>query len=107
MSKLLFLFDNSQRFAVRVEKCGFLKTCKKYGVSPQRIIYLNTLTSEPKENEILLIEKNGCVLHEVKPSENILQIAKTYEVSAEEILNYNRVQIIYPYQLIEIPNRKI
>lgn len=107
MSKLLFLFDNSQRFAVRVEKCGFLKTCKKYAVSPQRIIYLNTLTSEPKENEILLIEKNGCVLHEVKPSENILQIAKTYEVSAEEILNFNHAQFIYPYQLIEIPNRKI
>ncbi len=102
MTKLLFLFDDCKKNVVRIGEEGFIEECKKQGCAPCRIIALNGLTEEPKRGAIVLIER-GKRLHTVQPYESLSSISERFGVLEDELLQYNCVSYIYPYQVIEIP----
>ena len=102
MTKLLFLFDDCQKFVVRVGEEGFIEECKKHRCAPCRIIALNGLTEEPKPGAVLLLER-GKRLHTVQPYENLSCLSERFGLLEDELLQYNHISYIYPYQVIEIP----
>lgn len=102
MMKLLFLFDDCEKFALRIGEQGFIKECEKRGVAPCRVVALNGLTEEPPPYSIVLFER-ARLLYTVKPDDDLKAIEIRFGVSADEILEYNQISYIYPYQVIEIP----
>lgn len=102
MTKLLFLFADCQKFVVRIGEEGFIEECKKHECAPCRIIALNGLTEEPKHGSILLFER-GKRLYTVQPNEDLSSLSERFGVLEDELLQYNCVSYIYPYQVIEIP----
>ena len=102
MTKLLFLFDDCEKFALRIGEQGFIKECEKRGACPSRIIALNRLTDEPLPYSIILFER-ASYLYTVKPTDDLKALEMRFNISADEILCHNQIAYIYPYQVIEIP----
>ena len=102
--KLLFLFDDCEKFPLRIGEDGFIKECEKRGVPPCRVIALNGLTEEPQPYSIILFER-AKQLYTVKPNDDLKSLEMRFNISADEILSYNQISYIYPYQVIEIPQK--
>lgn len=104
MTKLLFSFENCEKFIYRVSECeNLLDISLSFGVSPQKLIALNSLTSNPEPNSILLIERcKNAKLYQVMPSDTLRFIAEKFSTSEQKILSQNRIEYVYPFQIIEI-----
>lgn len=102
MSNLLFLFEDCENIVFRIESEGFLHTCKKYNFCPHRVILLNGLTKEPAVGTLLLVQKTP-YYYVVKPCDNTQSLSETFGVDIDDILRYNGVNYLYPYQILQIP----
>ncbi|MBQ3572349.1 MAG: LysM peptidoglycan-binding domain-containing protein [Clostridia bacterium] len=104
MSKLLFLFDESSKFCVRINEKGFYNTCEEFDVAPSKIIFLNNLDSEPPNGRLIMIErKDNSFLYTVKPGDTIEDICARFLITKEELFSTNKIEYIFPYQKIELP----
>lgn len=102
MTNLLFLFDDCKKFIVRISEDGFMEECKKHSAAPCRIIALNGLNEEPQVGAIILMER-AKKIHVVQPFESLQSVCEYYGVLEDELLEYNAISYIYPYQIIEVP----
>lgn len=103
MKKLVFLFNNNKKFAIRITEQGFIKTCEEQKVSPSRIIALNQLSCEPSVGQLIYIERQeNSFLYRVSVTDSLSHICEKFSVTKESVLNHNKINDIYPYQLIEI-----
>ena len=104
MAKLVFLFEECQRFAIKVTEDGFLKTCEDYRLSPSKTAFINAINSEPSANCVIIAERSARgFLYRVQPIDCIESVCEKFNVSANELLKYNEIEYLYPFQLIEIP----
>ena len=102
MTNLLFLFDDCKKFIVRIGEDGFIEECKKHSAAPCRIIALNGLNEDPQVGAIILMER-AQRLHVVQPFESLQSVCEYYGAKEDELLEYNAISYIYPYQIVEIP----
>ena len=104
MSKLVFLFNDLSKFVVRITEVGYYDTCVELGVAPCRIAKLNGLTATPDHGSLVYIEREvRTFLYTVKPEDEIEYLCKTFGVDKQDLLEYNSIEYIYPYQILEIP----
>ena len=104
MEKLLFLYENCQKFVYRIsENESLFDLCLNFKVAPQRIIKINGLSKNPAPNSLIEIEKlQNTIIYQVKPSDTIDLIAQRFCTSKQKILTQNCIEYIFPFQLIEI-----
>ena len=83
---------------------------KRFGISPQTIIFANNLKSNLiKIGQKLIILPTDGLIHYVKKGETLFEIAKLYQVNLEKIVDYNDLENegkIYPGDILIIPGAK-
>ena len=95
MSKLVFLFDESSKFCVRINEKVFYRTCEEFGVAPSKIIALNNLDSEPSAGRLIMIErKENSFLYTVKPGDTLEGICARFLITKEELFSINKIEYI-------------
>ncbi len=104
MEKLLFLYENCQKFVYRIsDNESLFDLCMKFKVSPQRIIKINGLSKNPAPNSLIVIEKlQKTFIYQVMPGDTLDLIEQRFYVSKQQILTQNCIEYIFPFQLIEI-----
>lgn len=104
MTKLLFLYENLTNFTYRVaENEDIFDICKKFNIAPQKLILLNSLTENPKQNSLLyLVRSFNTRLYQVTIFDSLKTISERFNISEQEILEKNAISYIFPFQIIEI-----
>lgn len=84
---------------------------ERFGISTNTILWANDLTSSSQLNpgeELVILPTSG-VLHLIRPHDTLSEIARWYEGSVEDILDFNELKSaedIFVGDLLVIPNGK-
>jgi len=103
MNELLFLYSNCKQFIYRVQEGeSIFDISKKFNQTPAKIIEQNGLCKAPCANSLICISSSESKLYLVKPSDTIQKIAQQFLTTEQEILTLNKVNYLYPFQIIEV-----
>lgn len=80
-----------------------LSVSAKFTIPASVIIADNNLKSEIAEGDILYLRKTEGRVYLVKPSDTISEIAKSFNVKEEEILEKNKIPYVFAGETIIIP----
>ncbi len=79
-----------KKFFYRVNKGDDLfSVCRKFNLSPLKVIYDNNLVEDILEGDLLYIEKSQFALYSAKPFDTLKSISQKFNVSEQRLKEIN------------------